>query len=528
MILKDKKGSDYMEKISSLHRFNEIFKILKDSGLMSGVTPEKLYNTLEKLGPTFIKIGQILSTRVDLIPDEYCEVLSRLRSNVTPIPYQEIENILKSQYEDINKIFYSIDLEPIGSASIAQVHKAILRENNKSVVIKIKRPGIDNIIYTDIQLFKKAVNLLHLNRIIKVMDLNEVLDQIYETTKEELDFKIETSHLVKFRNLHMNTKTINCPYVYEKLCTDNVIVMEYINGIKINDIELLKGRGYKLDVIANILSDNYINQAIKYGFFHADPHPDNIIINGQNITYIDFGMMGRLTPKNKELLKKCIKAIVFKDYKDVSRILVSMSTKLDEIDYEILTNDVANILEEFGDLELDSISTSKFISDMFIMLRRNHLVLDKDVTMLIRGIGIIEPVLKKLNPKISLFKVLVKSEEGKIDDLFDYDKVKNKSKQVLKNAYDVASIPSEFSSLLKAINNGETKFKVEMSDSTKHVDKLENLVHEIILGFVDGCLIIATVLTQDKMLKDIFFVGVIVLTIWLIIKMIFDIIHRGY
>ena len=517
-----------MSNNSSLHRFNEIFKVLKDSGLVSGVTPEKLYNTLEKLGPTFIKIGQILSTRVDLLPNEYCDALSRLRSNVAPMPYQEIEKILKDKYKDLNKIFYSIDVEPIGSASIAQVHKAVLRENNKNVVIKIKRPGIENIIYTDIQLFKKAVNLLHLNRIIKVMDLNEVLDQIYETTKEELDFNIETSHLIKFRNLHVNSKTVRCPYVYEKLCTDNIIVMEYINGIKINDIDSLKSKNYKLDVIANILSDNYIKQAIEDGFFHADPHPDNIMIGGSNIVYIDFGMTGRLTDKNKQLLKKCIKAIVFKDYKEVSRILVSMSTKLEEIDYELLTDDVSKILDEFGDLELDSISTSKFISDMFGMLRKNHLVLDKDITMLIRGIGIIEPVLQILNPKISLFKVLIRSEEGKLEDIFDSEKVKHKSKEILKSAYDIASIPNEVVSLLKSINNGDAKFKVEMSDSTKHIDKLENLVHEIILGFVDGCLIIATVLTTDELFKKLFFIGVIIITIWLLFKMIMDIIHRGY
>ena len=133
--------------------------------------------------------------------------------------------------------------------------------------------------------------------------------------------------------------------------------------------------------------------------------------------------MGHLTEKNKQLLKKCIKAIIFRDYKEVSRILVNMSTKLDEINYDILSDDVANILEEFGDLELDSISTSKFISDMFSMLRRNHLVLDKDVTMLIRGIGIIEPVLQALNPRISLFKVLIRSEEGKLDDIFDHNKL---------------------------------------------------------------------------------------------------------
>lgn len=513
---------------SNLHRFNEIFKILKNSGLSNGITPKKLCDTLEKLGPTFIKFGQILSTRVDLISSEYCDELSRLRSNITPIPYSTIEKILKEQYDDINKIFYSVDIEPVGTASIAQVHKAILRENNKNVVIKIKRPDIEKTIYTDIQLFKKAVNLLHINKIVKVIDLNEVLNQIYETTKEETNFTIETAHMIKFRKMHESEKVVKCPYVYEKLCSNNIIVMDYIDGIKINDIEYLKSKKYKLDVIANILSNNYIKQAITYGFFHADPHPDNIIISKSNIVFIDFGMMGKLTDKNKQLLKKCIKEIIFKDYKEVSRILVKMSAKTDEIDYEQLTSDVSSILEEFGDLELESISTSKFITDMFRMIRRNHLILDKDITMLIRGIGIIEPVLKTLNPQISLFKVLINSEEGKIENIFNLDKLKDKSREILKSAYDIASIPNEVSSFIKSINNGDAKFKVEMSDSTKHVDKLENLVHELILGFIDGCLIIAVVLTSDKTVKSVFLIISVIITLWLIIKMLIDFIHRGY
>lgn len=512
----------------NLHRFNEIFGILKNSGLINGITPEKLCTTLEKLGPTFIKVGQILSTRVDLLSDEYCEALSRLRSNAIPLEYSEIEKILNDDYENKEDIFLSIDPKPVGSASIAQVHKAVLKENNKSVVIKIKRPGIEQMLYTDIQLFKKAISLLHLNHIIKVIDLNEALDQIYAVTKEETNFKIEADHLIKFHNLHLNSKSVKCPYVYEKLCTNNVIVMEYIDGIKINAIEELKNKKYNLEVIANILSDNYIKQAIQDGFFHADPHPDNIVIQNKNIVFIDFGMMGRLTEKNKQLLKKCIKAIIFKDYKEVSRILVNMSTKLSEVDYDQLVDGVSKILEEFGDLELESIRTSKFISDMFSMLRSNHLRLDKDVTMLIRGLGIIEPVLKNLNPKISLFKVLIRSEEGKLDDLLDPIKVKSKTKQALKNISDIADIPSELSSLLKAVNNGETKLKIELSDSTKHVDKLENLVHEVILGFIDGCLIIGTVVTNDEKIKLFFFFTVIVVTIWLVIKMVIDIIHRGY
>lgn len=517
-----------MESNSNFARFNEILKILKESHIVNGMTPEKLCETIEKLGPTFIKLGQIMSLRVDLLPSEYCEALGRLRSNVTPLSFEDVEAVLKNNYSNIDDLFLSIDREPIGSASIAQVHRAVLKKNNKNVVIKIKRPGIDEILETDIKLFKKAVSLLHLNKVIKVMDLNEVLDQVYKVTMEETNFIIETHHLIEFDNKNKKCGYVRCPYVYENTCTNEVIVMEYIDGVKINDIDNLKNKKVDLNKLAELVCNNYITQALEDGFFHADPHPDNIFIEKNNIVYIDLGMMGRLTEKNKLLLKKCIKAIVVNDYKEVSKILVNMSTKINEIDYMLLENDVAAILEEFGNLDLDSISTTKFVSDMFTMLRKNHLVLDQDVTMLIRGIATIEPVIKELNPKISLLKVLSTSQILNIKEMFNINNIRDKSRKVINNVDKMIDIPNELSSLLKSINTGETKFKLELSDSTKQVDKIENLVHELIIGFIDGCLIISSVIINDLELRKIFIMFAVVLSGWLLIKMIFDLIHRGY
>lgn len=517
-----------MESNSNFARFNEILKILKESHIVNDMTPKKLCETIEKLGPTFIKLGQIMSLRVDLLPSEYCEALGRLRSNVTPLSFEDVEAVLKNNYSNIDDLFLSIDREPIGSASIAQVHRAILKRNKKDVVIKVKRPGIDEILETDIKLFKKAVNILHLNKIIKVMDLNEVLDQVYKVTMEETNFIVETNHLIEFGNKNKKYEYVKCPYVYESLCTSDVIVMEYIDGVKINNIDELKKLQKNLNELAELLCDNYINQALEDGFFHADPHPDNILIEKNKIVYIDLGMMGRLSEKNKGLLKKCIKAIVVNDYKEVSKILVSMSTKTDEIEYMVLENDVAAILEEFGDLDLDSISTTKFVSDMFNMLRKNHLVLDQDVTMLIRGIVTIEPVIKELDPKLSLLKVLSINHPLIIEELFNINKMRDKSRKIINNVDKMIDIPGEVSSLIKSVNTGDTKFKLELSDSTKQVDKIENLVHELIIGFIDGCLVISSVLVNDAELRKIFLIFAIILSGWLLIKMIFDLVHRGY
>lgn len=511
-----------------MERFKEILNVLKESDLKSGINPKKLVSILEKLGPTFIKIGQILSTRVDLLPDSYIKELGKLRSNVTPLEFNEVEKILKKEYKNPHEYFSYINKIPTGSASIAQVHKATMK-NGEKVVLKIKRPLIDEELECDILLLKRAVNTLHLNTFIKIIDLNEVLDQLYKTTKEETNFEVEVKHLEKFIENNSSVSYISSPKVYENLCTKNVIVMEYIEGIKINDTESLINNGYDLKLIAKKLAENYIKQALDDGFFHADPHPDNILISDDKIVFIDLGMMGTLSNKNKSLLKRCIGAIVVEDYQEVSRILVDMSTKNGEVDYLKLRNDIKSILTEFGDSNLENIKTSKFITDMFKMLQSNHLILDYDVTMLIRGIGIIEGVLEKLDSKISLIQVLKDRYSSEmIGNLLNSDSIKRRGQKILKSTHDITAIPSEVLNLVSSINNGEAKFKFEFSDSSNQVDKIESLVHEIVVGFIDGCLIIGATFVNDEQVKAIFIIAIMILSGFLIFKMLFDHKHKGY
>ncbi len=220
------------------NRLKEIIDVLKKNNITQGLTPTKLSKILEELGPTYIKVGQLLSTRVDLLPEDYINELSKLRSNVIPLSPEIINEILIDNYGDINKYFKAIDYTPIGSASIAQVHIAYLLSGEK-VVIKIKRPNIDKIMKSDILLLKEAVTYLHLNKIIKIIDLEAVLDELYNTTIQELNFKNEVRNLEKFRENNKNISYISCPKVYLELCTNNTIIMEYIDGISINKIAKL-------------------------------------------------------------------------------------------------------------------------------------------------------------------------------------------------------------------------------------------------------------------------------------------------
>ena len=314
---------------NSINRLNEVIKILRNSNIIKDQSPSNLCNTIEKLGPTYIKLGQILSTREDIIPTEYCKALERLRCNVEKIDYETLLEILNNNYQNKDEVFENIDYTPIGSASIAEVHLATLKSTKEKVVLKIKRPNIEEIFKEDFSILKRAIDILHINKLIK----------------EETDFIKEGNNLQDFKNNQEKNNYVDCPKYYQEYSTDEIIVMEYIDGYRISQIDKLKEENYNLEEISKIISENYISQALNDGLFHADPHPDNIIISKDKINYIDLGMIGRLSERNKALLKKCISCILSKNYKEVSRILISMCEIKDEIDYIKIENDIERILD---------------------------------------------------------------------------------------------------------------------------------------------------------------------------------------
>lgn len=503
-------------------RLKEIIHILKKSNILSGITPEKFCSIIEELGPTFIKIGQIMSNRVDIFPKEYCNYLAKLRSSVKPMSFEEVCEILKEEYGNYNEIFSYISTKCVGSASIAQVHKAKLI-SGESVVIKVQRKDIYNKMAMDVKLLKKSISLLHLNSVFKVMDLNEVIDQMFSVAKEEMNFEIEASHLKEFNKNNEEIVYVRAPKVYNNLVTTKVLVMEDIDGIIIDKTDKLTSEGYDLNEIGLKLCNNYIKQAIDDGFFHADPHPDNIMILDGKIVFIDLGMMGRLTLRDRTLLKKCIKAIVKNDVYEVERILLDLSYSYGDINHVKLRREIESILSKNATLELKNTDTVGFINSMFNMLQNNNIRLDKNITMLIRGISVIEGLLETISPNINLLEVLSnKVKEEALDDILNKENIIKISKNLLTSGTSITKIPNETLKLLTSLNRGETNFNVELNDSDNKIDKLEKMLHQVIIGLLDSSLILGATLVNNILLRNIYMVCAFVLTIWLFVKMYLD------
>lgn len=506
-------------------RLEEMKDIIFKYDLKKGLTPVKVRSILEELGPTFIKLGQILSTRMDMIPEEYCLELSKLRGDTKQLGDEEIRDILKNNYRDMDQVFASIG-RCVGSASIAQVHLATLK-SGEEVIIKVCRPFVYEMMEADVCLFQKLIHLTHLNHFIKVIDLNAVLKEMLSVAREECNLLTEAKHLAEFTRLNLDEVDVYVPSVYLDFCTKQVLVMEYIDGVKINDVTTLKHQGCDLVSLSYSLSNHYMKQALRDGFFHADPHPDNIFIRDGKIVYLDLGMVGVLSNWDKKLLKDCIKNIMMEDYYEVSRILLLMSDHDKDVDLLKLTDDVRAILSEYANMDLNCIDTAKFISCMFKLLRNHRLKLHSSIQMLIRGIGVIEATLEGINPNLNLVEVIMNyvfEEEMVIDS----SKVMDGVKGLVNSSKSFLNLPNEVNLFLKKFNRGDGTFKIEMSASTKQVDKLENMLHEFILGLVDASLILAFNLQDDVASRRVILYFIIVLSILLFVLMIIDRIHRGY
>lgn len=250
-------------------RLKEITEVLLRHEIVRGVTPEKLRRILEDLGPTYVKLGQILSMRSDMLPGAYCKELSRLRSSVAPMPFAQVKRIVEEAYgRRLGEIFSSFDERALGSASIAQVHAATLATGER-VVVKVQRQGIYDTMSRDIALLHRAVRVLKYTGASELVDFNKVLDEIWAVAQQEMNFLTEAANLEEFRQLSEEVAFVTCPKLYRAYTTTQVLVMEFIDGYGVDEKQRLLDAGYDLSEIGRKLADHYVKQVVDDGFFQS-------------------------------------------------------------------------------------------------------------------------------------------------------------------------------------------------------------------------------------------------------------------
>lgn len=487
-----KKRIHRMSEREDRSRLSEIMQVLRRYRITKGITPVKVREILEELGPTYVKLGQILSIRTDLISSEYCKELQKLRSQVSPMPYDEVRAVLYEAYKkDPEDVFASIVKTPIGSASIAQVHEAFLK-SGEHVVLKVQRRGIYGTMERDVAMMQRMLRFVP-PALKGFVDLERVISEFWSAAKEEMDFLLEAANMKTFSKNNENVVFVASPKLYSELTTAQVLVMEYIDGYSVSDTHTLEQEGYDLVEIGEKLADNYVRQIMQDGFFHADPHPGNLRIRGGKIVWLDMGMMGRLTPRDKSLIAKAVKAIARGNNSELVDVILALGIFHGKPNRIRLYTDIEGLMTRYGTLDIGSIDIAALLTELIEIMSANELAMPAQLTLLARGMTTIEGVIADLSPQVNIVEVA----SGRISASFWEnvnwkEELKNEGSQLYRSINRAMDIPVLMADLLQSYRNNETRIKLDLHATEDLSQMLEKLVSKMVMGIVIAALLLAS------------------------------------
>lgn len=459
-------------------------------------TGEKLKSVIEELGPTYIKLGQILSTRKDLLDQDIIDELSKLRDSVEQFDTNIAKEIFKSEIGcDINQIFIEFNDEPIGAASIGQVYEAKLK-SGQEVIVKIQRPNVEKTINSDIEILKCMIEgLKDLSKDKKVdIDVLRVVDEFHTQLLRELDYNFEAINAIKFKKIFEESTEVHIPKIYSEYTTKRVLVMEKVIGVKLNDIEKIKKLGWDTENISQIGIRSLFKQVLEYGFFHADPHPGNIFVVSKNcISYIDFGMIGIVDSKTLKFLNDTAIAIYEKNIDKVIYLLTELNILTPELDIDGLRQDLLYLIHYYYDVPIDKINVTDILNEVFRFLRKYKVYMPTQLATLAKTIITLEGTGRQLNPKFSISSAGEEFIKYYYLNKLDPKKVLISSKQSAEEILlDLKTLPKQLRVILKNIEKNNIKIQIEELKFTKLEKCVSDLATQLSLSLVLASMVVGS------------------------------------
>ena len=470
---------------------------------------EKMRLVCEELGPTFVKFGQILSNRPDLLPEELILQLEKLQDNVPPMPSNIAKEVVEEELKkSVDELFAYFEPDAFASASMAQVHRATLHSGEK-VAIKVQRPGIKQTILEDIRVMYSLADIFQ-KRIpsLKSFDPHGLVRSFEESILKELDFIHESVNIQRFTNnltTDLSDKTTHSPKVFRTFTTSKILVMEFISGIKISNVGQMEAKGYDRKVIARRLALTYIKQVFDYGFFHADPHPGNIlVIPGQHICFLDFGMMGVILDRDIEMFGNLFLAVKAKDVKRVIRVLQNMSENSVIKDMRALEYAINDFVQSYGVNSIHENEMSSVLMQLKDVIVEHGLKVPPHFFLLARSMVTIEGVIHHLDPSLDLLDLarpyLVKSIRRKLDPI-------KMIKKVLSGIYDFGAymedFPQDFKNAIKKINSGKINVDLTHHGVDPMVHTINRVTRQLVMSLLICALIIGSTLLMINNVKPL-------------------------
>ena len=485
-------------------RSAEIFGVFaKHNFYANGLTPEELRSTLEDLGPTYVKIGQIMSSRVDLLPEEYCKELEKLRQNVQELDPALARVVIEQETgKKIDEIYSEFRDKPLGSASIGQAHYAVLKDGTP-VVTKVQRTLIAEMMRQDFVLLKRLASVFNVvmegaDNAEDQLDLLEVIEEFEKVTEEELDCRVEAENNKYFLEHCIQDPTkVTCPTVYDELTTERIFTMSFVDGYSIAKKDRLIEDGYNIEEIARNIVDNYLYQVLDVGVFHADPHQGNIMVTHGIPCWIDFGMIGRITDADVSIIQSLVLGVLEGDVETIANSVMSMGAASPSTNRDRLIEDLDVFLDRYMSVtSLNDLDVSVLFEEICALGEKHHIKMPGKFTMLVRSLATIEGVIEQLCPELNLFEILSNKLMDRAKKNFDLEQqLISAGKDVLEVGKKAARIPALASDLLKSAARGRMKMNMELTGYEELLSKGGDTVKTIVLAlfacvlFIGSCLL---------------------------------------
>jgi ubiquinone biosynthesis protein len=487
---------------------------------------ERIRMAVEELGPTFIKFGQILADRIDIVPNELREELSKLQDKADPMPdavaIREIESELT---RPVSEVFREFDRNHLASASIAQTYRAVLL-NGDEVCVKIQRPGIDKKINLDLHLMNYfAVRIQKNNPEMEAINLVGVVKEFGRTINHELDFRHEAGNMVRFRHNFEGHPDIYVPKVYAEYTTRKILVEEFIKGIKVSELDLLIASGCDTVGLAKKGMKLVFEQLFIHGFFHADPHPGNIFIKDRCIVvFLDYGMMGTLRPEHLDFLGKYVIGYLDRDAHAITEALLLLSGKRTFSRFKDLEFQISDMFAHYKYLSIKEMDFGKVMNESIDIIVRFGLSIPPSIYLLIKALITIERVAVTLNPEIDFANEMKPYAIELMKQQFNPKRIAHEVFDSLKEYYRLLrEFPSEINEIIYKIKEGRFKTMIELTGFEplmEHIDSSSNRVSAAII--VAALIIGASIISQweqTRMAGIIVFFIAGILGFWLLLKL---------
>lgn len=456
---------------------------------------ERLRFACADLGPTFIKLAQVLSTRPDLIPLEFAQELAKLQDQVPPFPFAQVKEIIEAEFKTpLENKFASFAPTPLAAASIGQVHRARLL-NGEEVAVKVQRPGIRQLIEVDLEILFHLAILMerHIDELARLKP-TRIVEEFARVLEKEIDYEVEAANLERFTHQFLGHPYIYVPRLYRDVCSGKVLTMEYVSGIKASEIHLLEQAGLDRKELASRGADLILEQIFRHGFFHADPHPGNVfVLPGNRICYLDFGMMGSVDQQGREDFADLIYAYVRRDERKIVSALLKIIEWEEEPDRRALEKDIADFMAKYFGRSLKELRVANILKDLLDLINRHHLRLPPDIYLMGKALATAEGVGLALDPDMDMaskaapFIRQLKMERFSPQRIWkEFFGTGEDLLQLLKE------IPGDLQDILRQIKQGRYKIGLELRGLSQFSSQIDRASNRLAFSLLISSLIISS------------------------------------